>query len=53
MPERDVPNELTTLKTAMQKDVEISRMSRVERKSQWIQVSEIVAVIKLKLNYVQ
>lgn len=36
MSRQDIPNELTMLKTAMQKDVESSR--KVEKKSQWIQV---------------
>lgn len=34
----NVPNELTTLKSAMQKDVEIGRAKKLESKSQWIQV---------------
>lgn len=38
MSSHNIPNELTTLKTSMQKDVEVNRAKNVERKSQWIQV---------------
>lgn len=38
MSSKDIPNELTTLKSEMQKDVEVNRSKKLERKSQWIQV---------------
>lgn len=38
MSSSNIPNELTTLKSAMQKDVEIERVKTLGRKSQWIQV---------------
>jgi hypothetical protein len=46
------PNELTSLKTAMQKkEVDVDKAAKQEKKSQWIQVrKEIMAIIKLKLN---
>ena len=36
--DNNFPNELTTLKTAMQKDEAVARMESLEKKSQWIQV---------------
>lgn len=34
----NLPNEFTSLKSAMQKDVEVGRAKKLETKSQWIQV---------------
>lgn len=34
----NIPNELTTLKTEKQKDMDVDRAKKLERKSQWIQV---------------
>jgi hypothetical protein len=40
MSDGNIPNELTTLKTEMQKDVEVDRdRASFEKKSEWIQVS--------------
>lgn len=38
MSDDNLPNELTTLKSSMQKDVEVARAKKLESKSQWIQV---------------
>lgn len=46
MSSNNIPNELTTLKSEMQKDVEVSRAKKLERKSEWIQVREIITLIK-------
>jgi hypothetical protein len=47
MSSSNIPNELTTLKTEMQKDVLEERSEELERKSQWVQVSGIITLIKL------
>jgi hypothetical protein len=42
MSDGNIPNELTALKTEMQRDVEVERAEArsCEKKSEWIQVSE-------------
>lgn len=52
MSSNNIPNELTTLKTEMQKDVEVNRVHKLQRKSQWIQV-RVKSLQQLSFNQIK